>query len=239
MRSHCFVCFNFIVFYIKGILLYRLKINHVCDLLLNNTWLNICQTIFLQRPVRPPQVRWISPVCATTAWPIRTSPLTPAVTTVWETPACLLMRKLAPWAGQVPSGMDLRKVRGDSCVGMFSLQFMGYVIRYNPFSRPACFPLYLQCLPSSQLLCLEIYYSFCLENIRTDYNYSSKKSTLSPWKSIISFGMALFFSLACLLRKSTQPRCSDSHADSLLSRDCATGVVLPTFPPCPGGFSWM
>lgn len=67
---------------------------------------------FSQPPVRPRQLRSTSPVCATTAWPIRTSPLTLAVTTDWETRACHSTRRPAPWADRAPSGTASRKVRG-------------------------------------------------------------------------------------------------------------------------------
>lgn len=52
-----------------------------------------------------------------------------------------------------------------------------YVIRYN-----ASISLRLWSLPFliPHPQCQEIYYSICLENIRTDYNRSSKKSPPSP-----------------------------------------------------------
>lgn len=77
------------------------------------TWLMSFHMSFSQHPARPRQLRSTSLVCATTAWPIRTAPMSRAATTDWETPACRLTRRLAPWADRAPSGTALRKVRGD------------------------------------------------------------------------------------------------------------------------------
>lgn len=56
------------------------------------------------------------------------------------------------------------------------------VITCNLFPRPGCLHLSMTLkppLPYSTSPCQKNYYSICLENIRTDYNRSSKKSPLS------------------------------------------------------------
>lgn len=50
------------------------------------------------------------PACATTVWPIRTPPSTPAETADWGTRACHWTRRAEPWAGRAPSGTASRKV---------------------------------------------------------------------------------------------------------------------------------
>lgn len=150
-------------------------------------WFSLILSVFLfpQHPARPLQLRSISLVCATTAWPIRTHRLTPAVTTGWETPACLWMRRLAPWADQDHSGTALKKVRRRNTDLIFFSLDTWVKIRCK-CKQGKTFSLYSRTLQSTppffRDLCQRNYSSIPSQNISADYSPALEK------KNFISFG---------------------------------------------------